>query len=116
MFTDLRISNPHDESRYVDIPEALINTKAMWSTVSNDFAPYLNLVDLGPAPAYAFSPAAGVRHSFARIEVQGKKVVTSVLLSDDVEGAVIGATTLTLLGFAVDAAEERLVEGELAAK
>ena len=112
MFTDVRISNPLNESRYVDIPDALVNTKAMWTTISSDFASYLQLDDLGPAPAYAFAGADGVRHSFAEIELQGKHIVTSILLSDEVEGAIIGATALAALALARDEEQGRLVERE----
>ena len=113
MIEDIRISNSRNESLYVDVPNAVVNKNAMWTTISSEFAPYLQLPDLGPAPAYALADEEGLRHSFARLELRGKHIVTSVLLSDTVEGAVIGATTLASLGLAIDPAEEELVEAEL---
>jgi predicted aspartyl protease len=51
--------------------------------------------------------------SAGRIELHGKNIVTSLLLSDDVDGAVLGLSNLTSLCYRFDPVNDALIETEL---
>lgn len=105
----MRILNPNDPSLFVDIPNALIDIGATWTTIPSGFAPYLQLIDEGPFLVRTASGPRELRRSGARIEIQGMSVLTGILLSDTVGRAVIGVTTLEMAGFAVDPVNQRLI-------
>jgi len=112
VFVDVRIFNPNDPSLYVDIPNALIDTGATWTTIPSGFAPYLQLIDEGPFLVRTASGPQELRQSGARVQVQGISVLTGILLSDTDGRAVIGVTTLEMAGFAVDPVNQRLIPSE----
>jgi predicted aspartyl protease len=113
VFVDMKVSNPQDESLFVEMPNALVDTGATWTTIPAGFAPYLHLVDLGPAPVRTASGSQELRQSYARVEIEGKFIVTNILLSETVGRAVIGVTTLEAMAFGVDPIHQKLIPGEL---
>jgi len=54
-----------------------------------------------------------LEQSFARLEIQGKSLVTHILISDTLNVVLIGVTTLEALGLLVDPSRGELRETEI---
>lgn len=109
----LKLANPADRSTVIDVQEAPVDTGATWTTLSRRLADELGLDIVGK---YRVRTAAGPQEldqSYAYIELQGKALVSFVLISETYPGVLIGVTTLEGMGFAVDPTTERLVDSEL---
>ena len=115
MLVAVRIGTPLGFG-YVDDTAASIDTRRMWTTIPSKFALPLVLRDLHPARDFAAQGVEGLRESVARIEMGGRSIVSSVLVSDRIDHVVIGLANLTSLCFRYDAVEDRLIETELLLK
>jgi clan AA aspartic protease len=109
----VRISNPENPGLSVDVVDALVDTGATWTSVPRSLVTNLNLRHEGSVRVNTAAGAQELEHSFARIEVAGKSLVTHLLISDSLPTVLIGVTTLEALGLAVDPPKERLVESEV---
>jgi predicted aspartyl protease len=73
----------------------------------------LNLRSKGTLAVKTAAGRRDLEQSYAQIEIQGKDLVTHILVSDELETVLIGVTTLEALAFAVDPNNQKLVETEL---
>src|SRR6266508_7049553 len=109
----LRISNPLQPERFVDIQDALVDTGATWTCIPSRLVASLGLRDEGPFGVTTAAGSQELRRSFATLQLAGRELTTNVLLSDNLETVLIGVTTLESLGFAVDPSKGELVKTEV---
>ncbi|HLG10280.1 MAG TPA: retroviral-like aspartic protease family protein [Dehalococcoidia bacterium] len=113
MRVPLRITNPDDPERTFLIPDALVDTGATSTCVPAAIAESLGLRLRGSASVRTAEGVLELAASWAELELQGKRLVTHILISDTLDTVLIGVTTLEGMGFAVDPRGERLVPTEL---
>jgi clan AA aspartic protease len=109
----LRITNPDDPTLTVLVPDALVDTGATSTCVPASMARELGLRMRGSASVRTVEGVQELTASWAELELQGKTLVTHILVSETVDIVLIGVTTLESMGFAVDPQGERLVPTEL---
>lgn len=109
----IKISNPSTRRSTIDVAEALVDTGATWSTLPRRLADELSLDVVGQMRVRTAAGPQDLDQSYAYLELQGKSMVTPVLVSDTYPGVLIGVITLEGLGFAVDPTTGRLVDSEL---
>lgn len=109
----IRISNPFDPDREVEVPDAMVDTGATITTIPRDIANQLGLTSRGQVRVRTASGVEMVDRSVAWVEIQGKDGFTPISISDSYPGILIGVVTLETLGFAVDPKGERLIDAEL---
>lgn len=109
----VRLANPAKRRRTVEVADALVDTGATWTTVPRSLADDLGLDIVGQFPVRTAAGPQNLDQSYAFIEIQGKALVSFVLVSDTYPGVLVGVTTLEGMGFAVDPVTERLVDSEL---
>jgi len=109
----VRVGNPNQRQEAIGIDSALVDTGATWTTIPRSLSEQLGLDIVGRVKVRTAAGPQEVDQSFAYLELEGKYIVTFVLVSDTYPGVLIGVTTLEGLGFAVDPAGQRLVDAEL---
>jgi clan AA aspartic protease len=109
----LRISNPEDTSRAVEVPGALVDTGATWTTVPRTLITNLGLRQVGTIRVRTAAGPQELQQSYAQLELAGKSFVTNISVSDTLDTVLIGVTTLEALGLAVDPVKGQLVETDL---
>jgi predicted aspartyl protease len=109
----IKLANPADRSRAIDVQSALVDTGATWTTVSRDIAEDLGLEIVGQQSARSAAGPMSIDQSYCFVEFEGRSMVTPVWVSDSYPGVLIGVITLEALGFAVDPGTGKLVDSEL---
>ena len=111
MWVDAKIANAVT-GREVKV-RALVDTGATFTVVPWRIDEELGLMVIGKRSAKTAKGYAELDESFALIEVEGKRAVTPVLVSRDVEDVLIGVVTLEALGLEVDPVTGKLKEAEI---
>jgi clan AA aspartic protease len=109
----LRVTNPDRPELTTLILDALVDTGATSTCVPAAIAEGLSLRTRGSATVRTAEGVQELEASWAELEIQGKQLVTHILISPTLETVLIGVTTLEGMGFAVDPSGERLVPTEL---
>ncbi len=110
---EVRIANPVQRDQGIVVPDALVDTGATWTTVPRQLADDLALDIVGQYRVRTAAAPQVLDQSYAYIELQGKALVSFVLVSDTYPSVLVGVTTLEGMGFAVDPDKERLIDSEL---
>jgi aspartyl protease family protein len=109
----IRISNPDDLQRAVDIPAALVDTGATWTSVPRALVAEPGLRPVGTIRLRTTAGPQELEQSYAQIDLAGKTVVTNISVSDTLDAVLVGVTTLESLGLAVDPVKGVLTETDL---
>jgi predicted aspartyl protease len=109
----IKLANPADRARLIDIESALVDTGATFTTIPRNLADRLNLDLVGKRLARSAAGPVSIDESYAYFEYDGRRTVTPVWISDSYDGVLIGVITLEALGLAVDPGSGRLIESEL---
>ena len=109
----LRITNPDDAEKTVVVPDALVDTGATSTCVPARLIESLGLRTRGSATVRTAEGVPELRASWAELELQGKSLVTHILISETLDTVLVGVTTLEGMGFVVDPRGERLIPTEL---
>jgi clan AA aspartic protease len=109
----LRITNPDNPELTTVIPDALVDTGATSTCVPLGVVADLGLQTRGSASVRTAQGVQELAASWAELELQGKRLVTHILVSETLDTVLIGVTTLESMGFAVDPSGQRLVPVEL---
>jgi predicted aspartyl protease len=106
-------ASPDNLNDLVKIESALVDTGATWTAIPKSLAERLGLKVIGQVKVRTASGIENLDQSYAYLELNGRKMVAPVLVSDSFPGVLIGVTTLEALGFAVDPGTEQLTDSEL---
>lgn len=109
----IRLAHPERPDGAIEVEEALIDTGATWTTVPRALAEKLSLRVIGQMAVKTAAGPQTLDQSYAYIELADKRMVTPLLVSDILEGVLIGVTTLEAMGLAVDPATGQLKESEV---
>ena len=109
----IKLAHPDTVEQLMSIDDALVDTGATWTTVPREVADDLGLRIIGQMTVRTAAGPQTLDQSYAYIQLAGKKMVTSLLVTDTYPGVLIGVTTLEALGLAVDPKSGRLVDSEL---
>ena len=109
----IKLANPLRRQETVEVPDALVDTGATWTTVPREIADRLGLEVVGQVPAETAGGEIVVDHSFALIEYDGKQSFSDVLINDHLSDVLVGVVTLEGLRLAVDPRSGRLVDSKL---
>ena len=109
----MRITNPENSGLTAVVDEALVDTGATSTYVPASLADRLGLRRRGSASVRTAEGVQQLDASWAELELQGKQLVTHILVSETLDVVLIGVTTLEGMGFAVDPGGQRLVPTEL---
>ena len=109
----IRLAHPERRDGAIDVEEVLIDTGATWTTVPRALAEKLGLRVIGQMAVKTAAGPQTLDQSYAYIELADKMMVTPLLVSDTLEGVLIGVTTLESMGLAVDPASGQLKESEV---
>jgi predicted aspartyl protease len=93
--------------------KALVDMSATLSVVSRRIADELQLPVIGRRRAATAKGVAELDECIGIVEVMGRKAYSHILISDDIDVALIGATTLETLGLEVDPATGKLKEARI---
>jgi clan AA aspartic protease len=107
---DAIIKNPFT-NRAVAV-KALVDTGATLSVVPRKVADKLQLPVIGRRRVATAKGVAELDECIGVVEVMGRKAYTHILVSDDIDVVLIGATTLETIGLEVDPATGRLKESK----
>ena len=109
----VRFTNPEVQNGAVDVEDALVDTGATWTTVPRSVATRLALRLIGQVPVKTAAGPQTLDQSYALVELDDKKMVTPLLISDTLGGVLIGVTMLEALGLAVDPSSGQLKDAEV---
>lgn len=109
----VKLANPERRQEAIEIENALVDTGATWTTVPRALAERLGLRLIGQMGVKTAAGPQTLDQSYAYIELADKRMVTPLLVSDVLEGVLIGVTTLEAMGLAVDPATGQLKESEV---
>ena len=109
----LRISNPDDPSKAVEVRDALVDTGATWTCVPRSLVASLGLRRVGTIRVRTAAGPQDLEQSYAQLELEGKSLVTNISVSDTLDTVLVGVTTLESLGLAVDPVKGQLIETDL---
>lgn len=109
----LRISNPENPEKGVNVQDALVDTGATWTSVPRSLVSGLGLNRVGTILVRTAAGPQELEQSYARLELQGKTLVTNISVSDTLETVLVDVTTLESLGLAVDPVKGQLTETDL---
>lgn len=107
------IANPRDRSKIIEVPDALVDAGATWTSIPRSVADELSLDIVGQVRVRTAAGPQTLDQSYAYLQIEGKDLVSFALISDTYPSVLIGVTTLEGMGFAVDPVNERLIESEL---
>jgi aspartyl protease family protein len=108
VWVEVVVMNP-DTGRYA-AAKALVDTGATLTVVPRRVAEELQLPTIGRRRVMTAKGATELDECVGVVEVMGRKAYTHILVSDDIEIVLIGATTLETLGLEVDPAAGKLKE------
>ena len=109
----LRISNPENPNLSVEVPNALVDTGATWTSVPRALVADLRLRQVGSIRVRTAAGHQELEQSYAHLDLEGKSLVTNISISDSLDTVLVGVTTLESLGLAVDPVKGHLVETDL---
>lgn len=109
----ITIANPKDLSRRREIPDAIVDTGASWTTIPKSLADELGLDILGKKRVSTANGVVEVEHSFALVEYDGHQSVADIMVTETYPGVLLGALTLEGMALAVDPKNGKLIESEL---
>ena len=109
----IRITNVQAPDLQEEVPEAMIDTGATWTTIPRALAQRLELPSLGPVTGRTAGGVVTLEQSYALMGLAGRQSVGPLMISDDLDMFLVGVLTLESLALAVDPLNQRLVESEL---
>ena len=109
----LRIANPDNPNRSIEVPNALVDTGATWTAVPRALVSELGLRQVGTIRVRTAAGPQELEQSYAQLELAGKTLVTNISVSDTLDTVLVGVTTLEALGLAVDPVKGELIETDL---
>ena len=109
----IRLTNPDKPNGEVDVDDALVDTGATWTTVPRSVADRVCLRLVGKIAVKIAAGPQTLDQSYALIELDEKRMVAPLLVSDALDSVLIGVTMLEALGLAVDPASGELKESEV---
>lgn len=109
----ITVTNPAERARRREIPDAIVDTGASWTTIPKTLAEELGLEVLGRKRVNTANGPIEVEHSFALIEYDGHQSMSDIMVTDTYPGVLLGALTLEGMALAVDPKSGRLVDSEL---
>ncbi len=109
----IKLANPDRIQETHEVDQALIDTGATWMAVPGELAREMGLRVVGQTTLHTATGPQVLDQSYVFIELQGKSMVTPVVISETYPGVIIGVITLEGLGFAVDPTSGRLIDAEL---
>jgi predicted aspartyl protease len=112
VLVQVRIANPFRTELYRDIPDALVDTGASWTTIPRLMAEELALPSFGLMTAQTAAGTVTLVQSSAYIEMANKRGITPVAISERVDRVLIGVLTLEALLLMVDPVNGVLKETE----
>jgi clan AA aspartic protease len=92
---------------------AIVDTGATLTVIPEEIANELGLHITGESGVRTGAGVLKLKKAEARVEIEGKEVVQSVLISDIIDKVLIGAVTLESLALTVDPLTGKLKESEL---
>src|SRR5439155_7064161 len=78
----IRIAHPARREEPVEVPNALVDTGATWTTVPRQLADRLGLEVIEQLPAQTAAGVVTVVHSFAVLEYDGRRIFAAILITD----------------------------------
>jgi aspartyl protease family protein len=108
VWVEVVVRNP-DAGRYA-AAKALVDTGATLTVVPRRIAEELQLSTIGRRRVMTAKGITELDECVGVVEVMGRKAYTHILVLDDIEIVLIGATTLETLGLEVDPAAGKLKE------
>jgi clan AA aspartic protease len=93
--------------------KALVDTGVTYSVVPRRVAEELQLPVIGRRRAATAKGVAELDECIGIVEVMGRKAYTHILVSDDIDVALIGAVPLETMGLEVDPATGKLKESKI---
>ena len=109
----IKLANPDSIQETREVDQASIDAGATWTAVESNLAREMGLRVVGQTTLRTATGLQVLDQSYAFIELQGKSMVTPVVISETYPGVIIGVITLEGLGFAVDPTSGRLIDAEL---
>lgn len=106
-----RVINPVTEAEAEK--EALVDTGATFTVIPHSLYEKLGLKIVGEKEVETAKGKTRLDESFAVVEIEGKRGVTPMLVSGDLEDMLIGVLTLEALGFKVDPTTGELKESRI---
>jgi aspartyl protease family protein len=108
VWVEVVVRNP-DTGRHATA-KALVDTGATLTVVPRRLAEELQLPTIGRRRVMTAKGTTELDECVGVVEVMGRKAYTHILVSDDIEIVLIGATTLETLGLEVDPVTGKLKE------
>ncbi|MCP8315389.1 MAG: hypothetical protein H3Z51_00805 [archaeon] len=108
----LKLANPIEPEKGIE-ESAIVDTGATFTTLPLSIANNLNLKVIGKIKVNTATKTELLDQSYAYIEINNKRTVTPVLISETLDRILIGVITLESLGLAVDPTTGQLKEAEI---
>jgi len=108
----LKLANPIELEKGIE-ESAIVDTGATFTTLPLSIANNLNLKVIGKIKVKTATKTELLDQSYAYIEINNKRTVTPVLISETLDRILIGVITLESLGLAVDPTTGQLKEAEI---
>jgi clan AA aspartic protease len=108
VWVEVAVRNP-DTGRHA-AAKALVDTGATLTVVPRRIAEELQLPTIGKRRVMTAKGTTELDECVGVVEVMGRKAYTHILVSDDIEIVLIGATALETLGLEVDPVTGKLKE------
>lgn len=93
--------------------EALVDTGSTYTVVPRRICEKLGLKVVGVKDVETAKGKARLDESFAVMEIEGKRGLTPVLISEDLKDLLVGVLTLEALGLTVDPTTGKLKEARI---
>jgi clan AA aspartic protease len=111
VWVDVVIRTP-DTGRSVSL-KALVDTGATLTVVPRKIVKELNLLLIGKRVAATAKGVAEFDECLGVIEIMGRKAYSHMLVSDEIDVALIGTVALETLGFEIDPVTGKLKEAKI---
>lgn len=108
----LGVTNP-DTDAMVSIEDAIADTGSIHTCIPRRVAAQLGLRVTGQRGVVTASGPEVFDESFAFLDLQGKSIMSPILISDSLDDTIVGVTLLEWLGFLVDPVRKELRETEI---
>jgi predicted aspartyl protease len=109
----ITITNPAQRTRRLDVPDAIVDTGASWTTIPKSLAEELGLEVVGRRRVMTANGTVDVEQSHAMIEYDGHVSFSDIMVSSTYPGVLLGALTLEGMALAVDPKSGRPIDSEL---
>jgi aspartyl protease family protein len=109
----LKISNPDNGTTPIEVENAVVDTGSVHTCVPRGLAVSLGLRKTGALPVVTASGPVTLDESYAFVELQGKAMMTPLLVSDTLDEVIVGVTLLEWLGFIVDPVRKEIRETDV---